>query len=177
MYFSFLFLFLSTNNLIIIHINRKWVENVIPNLRESEKDHLVLFTKGIPFFSLFFFLFFFLSSSSFQIYINYRVDKETGQFVAIKALNLQETLDDLDMIQQEIAFMTQLDSPYVTHYYGSYVVENELWIVMEYVAGGSVYDLVNFLSLSFFFFFKKNLTIHIQSFFFFSFLKDLPQTF
>lgn len=115
--------------------------------------------------------FFFFSSSSLQIcllnkYINYRVDKETGQFVAIKALNLQETLDDLDMIQQEIAFMTQLDSPYVTHYYGSYVVENELWIVMEYVAGGSVYDLVNFSFFSFFL--KKNLTIHIHCFLFFS---------
>ena len=39
---------------------------------------------------------------------------------------------------QEIAVMSQCDSPYVTRYFGSYVSGTKLWIVMEYVGGGSV---------------------------------------
>jgi len=69
-------------------------------------------------------------------------DEETGNFVAIKTVDLRDTADDLEVIQQEIYFLTQLDSPYVTKYHGSYVVGNELWIVMEYLGGGSVYDLL-----------------------------------
>jgi hypothetical protein len=38
--------------------------------------------------------------------------------------------------------MASFDSPYITRYYGSAVVGRELWIVMEYMGGGSVYDLV-----------------------------------
>ena len=34
--------------------------------------------------------------------------------------------------------MSQCDSPYVTRYFGSYVSGTKLWIVMEYVGGGSV---------------------------------------
>lgn len=70
------------------------------------------------------------------------LDEQTGKFVAIKTVDLRDTIEDLEIIQQEIAFMTQLDSPYVTQYYGSYVVGNELWIIMDYLGGGSVYDLV-----------------------------------
>ena len=70
------------------------------------------------------------------------LDESTGKFVAIKTVDLRDTIEDLEIIQQEIAFMTQLDSPYVTTYHGSFVVGNELWIIMDYLGGGSVYDLV-----------------------------------
>ena len=42
------------------------------------------------------------------------------------------------LMWQEIAVMSQCDSPYVTRYFGSYVSGTKLWIVMEYVGGGSV---------------------------------------
>ena len=42
------------------------------------------------------------------------------------------------LLWQEIAVMSQCDSPYVTRYFGSYVSGTKLWIVMEYVGGGSV---------------------------------------
>jgi serine/threonine-protein kinase 24/25/MST4 len=70
------------------------------------------------------------------------IDETTGKFVAIKTVDLRDTIEDLEIIQQEIAFMTQLDSPYVTQYHGSYVVGNDLWIIMDYLGGGSVYDLL-----------------------------------
>ncbi|KAF8655254.1 hypothetical protein AX16_003156 [Volvariella volvacea WC 439] len=67
---------------------------------------------------------------------------ETKQIVAIKQIDLEDTDDDISEIQQEIASLAQCDSEYVTRYYGSFVVAYKLWIVMEYLAGGSCLDLL-----------------------------------
>jgi len=63
-------------------------------------------------------------------------------FIGRLALDLEETDDDILEIQQEIASLAQCDSEYVTRYYGSFVVAYKLWIVMEYLAGGSCLDLL-----------------------------------
>lgn len=57
-------------------------------------------------------------------------------------LDLEDTDDDISEIQQEIANLAQCDSEYVTRYYRSFVVDYKLWIVMEYLAGGSCLDLL-----------------------------------
>ncbi|KAG6332597.1 hypothetical protein ID866_6488 [Astraeus odoratus] len=67
---------------------------------------------------------------------------ETKQIVAIKQIDLEDSDDDILEIQQEIASLAQCDSEYVTRYYGSFVVAYKLWIVMEYLAGGSCLDLL-----------------------------------
>ncbi|XP_006460100.1 hypothetical protein AGABI2DRAFT_219768 [Agaricus bisporus var. bisporus H97] len=67
---------------------------------------------------------------------------ETKQVVAIKQIDLEDSDDDISEIQQEIASLAQCDSEYVTKYYGSFVVDYKLWIVMEYLAGGSCLDLL-----------------------------------
>ncbi|CCM01568.1 uncharacterized protein FIBRA_03628 [Fibroporia radiculosa] len=67
---------------------------------------------------------------------------ETKQIVAIKQIDLEDSDDDISEIQQEIANLAQFDSEYVTRYYGSFVVAYKLWIVMEYLAGGSCLDLL-----------------------------------
>ncbi|KDQ64502.1 hypothetical protein JAAARDRAFT_117130 [Jaapia argillacea MUCL 33604] len=67
---------------------------------------------------------------------------ETKQIVAIKQIDLEDSDDDISEIQQEIANLAQCDSEHVTRYYGSFVVAYKLWIVMEYLAGGSCLDLL-----------------------------------
>jgi serine/threonine-protein kinase 24/25/MST4 len=67
---------------------------------------------------------------------------KTGLIVAIKQIDLEDTDDDIAEIQQEIAHLAQCDSDYVTRYYGSFVKGYKLWIIMEYLAGGSCLDLL-----------------------------------
>ncbi|KDN45750.1 Pkinase-domain-containing protein [Tilletiaria anomala UBC 951] len=68
--------------------------------------------------------------------------KETKQIVAIKQIDLEDSDDDISEIQMEIAHLAQCDSEYVTKYYGSFVKGYKLWIIMEYLAGGSCLDLL-----------------------------------
>lgn len=70
------------------------------------------------------------------------VDKRTGQAVAIKIIDIESAEDEVDDIIQEIAILSELQSPHVTKYYGSYAKGAELWIVMEFCSGGSCADLM-----------------------------------
>ncbi|KAK7545167.1 kinase-like domain-containing protein [Phyllosticta citribraziliensis] len=70
------------------------------------------------------------------------IEKSTGEIVAIKHIDLEGSDDDIKEIQQEIAVLSACASPFVTQYKTSFVRGVKLWIVMEFLGGGSCLDLM-----------------------------------
>ncbi|KAJ5952487.1 uncharacterized protein N7479_010900 [Penicillium vulpinum] len=70
------------------------------------------------------------------------LDRRTGESVAIKIIDVENAEDDVDDIIKEIAILSELKSPYVTKYHGSYLKGSNLWIIMEFCAGGSCHGLL-----------------------------------
>eukprot|EP01047_Picozoa_sp_COSAG01_P026777 COSAG01_NODE_1737_length_9362_cov_165.799309_6_plen_519_part_00 len=70
------------------------------------------------------------------------IRQDTGDAVAIKTINLEEADEEIETIQQEIALLATCKSPYVTQYIESFVRGPDLWVVMEYLGGGSVADVM-----------------------------------
>jgi len=70
------------------------------------------------------------------------LEKSSGDFVAIKHIDLEGSDDDIREIQQEISLLATCSSQYVTRYKTSFVRGVKLWIVMEYLGGGSCLDLI-----------------------------------
>ncbi|MCJ1247505.1 putative protein serine/threonine kinase [Trapelia coarctata] len=70
------------------------------------------------------------------------LDRRTGQAVAIKVIDVENAEDEVEDIIQEISILSELNSPYVTKYHGSYLRGSDLWIIMEFCSGGSCSDLM-----------------------------------
>lgn len=93
----------------------------------------------------------YLSENQFDVYeeigrggfgLVYRgLDKVTKAQVAIKQIDLEQN-DDLASLQKEIGILSQCHHGNITAYVGSFVKNYKLWIVMEYIDGGSCLDLM-----------------------------------
>lgn len=68
--------------------------------------------------------------------------KATSKLVAIKVVNLDESPDDIKQIIKEIHFLSKLRHPNIIQYIESFSQDYNMYIVMEYCAGGSCSDLL-----------------------------------
>ncbi|CEP60686.1 putative serine/threonine protein kinase KIC1 LALA0_S01e16644g [Lachancea lanzarotensis] len=75
------------------------------------------------------------------VYKGYHI--KTRQVCAMKVLNLDSADDEVEDVQKEIQFLSSLKNvPNITHYYGSYLNDTKLWVIMEFCAGGSLRTLL-----------------------------------
>ncbi|KAI9889682.1 MAG: hypothetical protein M1814_005083 [Vezdaea aestivalis] len=82
-----------------------------------------------------------LGSGSFGV-VYKAIHCPSGEVVAIKLIDLESSDDDIQEIQQEISLLSTCASPFVTQYRESFLHGYKLWIVMEYLGGGSCHDLL-----------------------------------
>ncbi|XP_066193180.1 serine/threonine-protein kinase PAK 3-like [Sylvia atricapilla] len=75
------------------------------------------------------------------------VNTATGREVAIKKINLQG-LRRKQLTINEITVLKRNRSPHIVNYLDSYIVREELWLVMEYMDGGTLYNVINETDMS-----------------------------
>ena len=62
--------------------------------------------------------------------------------VAIKVLSKSKLKDHLDAIKDEVDILKKLDHPNIVKYYETYIDERYIYLVMEYIGGGELFDKI-----------------------------------
>ncbi|EME30987.1 Serine/threonine-protein kinase svkA [Galdieria sulphuraria] len=70
------------------------------------------------------------------------LEKATGKPVAIKLIDLEDAKGDIEEFRREIRILSQLNNPYIVEYYNSFLSGSFLWMIMEYLEGGSIKELI-----------------------------------
>ncbi|TAQ87087.1 hypothetical protein B7494_g4588 [Chlorociboria aeruginascens] len=74
-------------------------------------------------------------------------ERGSNRLVAIKQMNLEQQ-PKKDLIINEILVMKDSSHPNIVNFIDSYLVTGELWVIMEYMEGGSLTDVVTFNIMS-----------------------------
>lgn len=83
-----------------------------------------------------------LGSGAFgKVFLTYNKHNTEHQ-VAIKVMNKSKLKDHLDAIQQEVQILTKLDHPNIVKYYETYIDEKYIYLVMEYIGGGELFEKI-----------------------------------
>ena len=69
-----------------------------------------------------------------------------GQKVAVKRIDLEQCGSTIEELQKEISLMISCNHQNVTRYYTSFVVQHELWIVVQLMSQGSLLDVLKRLT-------------------------------
>lgn len=68
-------------------------------------------------------------------------DKSTGRQVAVKKMDLRKQ-QRRELLFNEVVIMRDYHHPNIVETYSSFLVGDELWVVMEYLEGGALTDIV-----------------------------------
>ncbi|KAH8387872.1 hypothetical protein KR093_009947 [Drosophila rubida] len=68
-------------------------------------------------------------------------DKSTGRQVAVKKMDLRKQ-QRRELLFNEVVIMRDYHHPNIVETYSSFLVNDELWVVMEYLEGGALTDIV-----------------------------------
>jgi serine/threonine-protein kinase 24/25/MST4 len=63
------------------------------------------------------------------------VHNNSGVTVAIKVIEMDTSDDDLADIRKEISLLSKCDSPLITRFHKSLLIDTKLWVVMDYAGG------------------------------------------
>ncbi|EDO45846.1 predicted protein [Nematostella vectensis] len=74
-------------------------------------------------------------------------DKRTGRQVAVKKMDLKKQ-QRRELLFNEVVIMRDYPHPNIVEMYGSHLVGDELWVVMEFLEGGTLTDIVTHTNLS-----------------------------
>lgn len=70
-------------------------------------------------------------------------DKSTNRQVAVKKMDLRKQ-QRRELLFNEVVIMRDYHHPNIVEMYDSFLVDDELWVVMEYLEGGALTDIVTY---------------------------------
>lgn len=80
-----------------------------------------------------------------KVYLS--TDRDTGRRVAIKKMDITKQ-QRRELLINEVATMKYYKHPNIVKMYNSYLVNHELWLVLEYLEGGPLTDIVTNTSMN-----------------------------